>query len=62
MDGNDDLAGFCAPVDLLNQLCGGLTAGLGVARIDGDDLRVQELHQRGTTYAGDLQLVDALFL
>ena len=45
MSGNHDLPRLAPPVDLLDQLRGGLSAGLGITWIDGDDLRVQKLHQ-----------------
>jgi hypothetical protein len=32
------------------------------SRIDGDDFRVEELHQRRAADAGDLQILDALLL
>lgn len=62
MGRNNDLTRLCAPVDLLDQLRGGLSAGLSVARIDGDDLRVQKLHQRRAADARHLQTVDTLLL
>ena len=62
MGGDHYLARLCAAVNLLNKLRGGLTARLGVARIDGDDFRVQEFHQRRATDACNLEAVDALFL
>lgn len=62
MSGNHDLPRLAPPVDLLDQLRGGLSAGLGITRIDGDDLRVQKLHQRRAADARHLQAVDALLL
>ena len=60
--GNDDLLGGATSVDLLDQLAGGLSPGFRVSGIHGDDLRVEELHERRITNARQLQSVDVLFL
>ncbi len=60
--GNHDLAGIDAAGDLLDQLPGGPASGLGIARIDGQDFRVEKLHQRRAADAGELQRIATLLL
>ncbi len=53
---------FCLAADLGDQLLGRLATGLGVTGIHGQDFRMEELHQRRTADAGDLQMSNTLLL
>ncbi len=56
MGGDHNLPRINAAIHLIDQLCGSLPTGFGIAGIDGDNLRVQEFHERRITDAGELPM------
>ena len=60
--GDNDLPRLAAAIYLLNKLCRRLMTGFRIARIDGDNFRMQKLHQRRTAHARQLKIVDTLLL
>lgn len=59
---NDDPARIAAAIDLFDQLQSRLPSGFSIARIDSDDLRMQEFYQRRIPDACQLQRLNTLLL
>ncbi len=59
---NDDPARIAAAIDLFDQLRSRLPSGFSIARINSDDLRVQEFYQRCVPDACQLQRLNTLLL